>query len=82
MDFEKYDTTQDFKEKKTIGESCCTVHVTIGTEEKCYKTESQKFLKHISNILWVFFILALLFSHSVTLAAVLLISAIICEEFD
>jgi len=70
---------EDCKEECSKG---CSCKIIIGNSKKKDRTQFQEIMNHLGNIFWIFFILALMFSHNVYIIWATLIAAIVFEEFD
>lgn len=60
----------------------CKCTITFGGDSKKEKSKLQEFIGHLSNIAWILFMLAFVFSNWTFLIVALLVVAIVLEEFD
>lgn len=56
--------------------------ITISSSKKKERTEFQELMNHLGNLAWIFFMVALIFSHSTFLIVALFVAAMTFEEFD
>ncbi|MFA7205921.1 MAG: hypothetical protein WC102_06260 [Saccharofermentanales bacterium] len=81
----KKDTCSCSENESNCDCSCtgCKCTITIGgNTSKVGKTAFQEFLRHLCNISWILFMVALIFSDSTFLIVALFVAAIVFEEFD
>lgn len=82
----KKETCSCSDENENVCSDCsctgCKCTITFGGDSKKQKSKLQEFICHLSNITWILFMLAFIFSDWTLLIVALLVAAIVFEEFD